>query len=153
MPGGRLAAVRPYPQPFAGGGQQGRAHGPSVPATAQGRVHDELGGRGLHRVGVLQLPVSGEPAALGEQEVPDALARSAAQLEPSLFGHGGGAVRTRRVLDEFEYGDRLFLRQLVESLNLPSRLQGRCCVSHGTSLRPPRGRGGVRARGRSFFCA
>lgn len=104
-------------------------------AAAQGGVDDEFGGGGLHRVGVLQLSVPAQPPAVGEEEVPDPLARSAAQLEASLFGDGGGAVGAGRLADQLQYGVGLLLRQLVEDLNLPSRLQGRCCVSHAPSLR------------------
>lgn len=62
VPRGGLAAVGPHPDPLAGGVQEGGAKGPAVAASAQRGVDDELGGGRLHRVGVLQLPVSGEPA-------------------------------------------------------------------------------------------
>ncbi|CAM5360297.1 hypothetical protein SBADM41S_04551 [Streptomyces badius] len=71
------AAVRPDPQPLAGRGEEGGPERPAVSAAAPVGVDDQLGGRGLDRVGVLQLGVSGERAVDGEQEVPYAVAVSA----------------------------------------------------------------------------
>ncbi len=53
------------------------------------RVDDQLRGRGLDRVGALQLGVADEFAAVdGEQQMRDALPCRPAQLQPALLGHG-----------------------------------------------------------------
>lgn len=86
MPGGGVPAVRPYAQPLAGLGEQGRAQGPTVAVAAVRRVHDQFGRRGLHRVGVLQLRVPDQLVAEGQQQMAHALAGAALQLEPALLG-------------------------------------------------------------------
>jgi hypothetical protein len=88
VPGGGVPAVRPHPQPLAGGGEQRSAQRPPVALSAPPRVDDQLGGGRLHRVGVLQLRVAGQFAVHGEQQVRDAVPRAAAQVQPALFGHG-----------------------------------------------------------------
>ncbi|MDQ1018201.1 hypothetical protein QFZ43_004750 [Streptomyces afghaniensis] len=50
-------------------------------------VHDQLGGRWLHRVGVLQLGVPDEFAVDGEQQMGHTRAFAPAQLQPALLGH------------------------------------------------------------------
>ena len=77
MAGGAQTAVCPHPQPLAGGGQQGRAQRAAVPVAAVPGVDDQLRGRRLHRVGVLQLGVADEFVADAEQQMGDTLAGAA----------------------------------------------------------------------------
>lgn len=115
--GRRLAAVRPDPQPLPGRGEEGGAEGPAVPVAAVGGVDDELGGGGLDRVGVLQLGVPGECSVGGEQEVPDALAVLAPELEPPLLGDRLPAVGPGRLAEEGQDGVGLLGGERVEGLD------------------------------------
>ncbi|MCO4695846.1 hypothetical protein LRR80_01898 [Streptomyces sp. RO-S4] len=72
-----------------------------------GGVHHQLGGRRLHRVGVLQLGVADEVVVDGEQQVRDAVPLPATQLQPALLGHGLLPVGARGVGEQGE--DRLDL--------------------------------------------
>lgn len=138
-----MAAVRPYPQPASGLRQQLGAERPAVAAAAVSGVDDQFGGRCLHRVGVLQLPVSDEFLAVLRRDVHQQMAHplppSAPQLQPPLFGHGGLSVGTRGPLDQPEGGRGLLRCELVGHLNPaagPARLL--CSVSHARSVRPCR---------------
>ena len=104
MPGGGVPAVRPHPQPLAGGREQRRAEGPSVPVPAVPGVHDQLGGRRLHQVRVLQLGITDKFPAGGEQQMGHALPLPAAQLQPALFGHRLLPVGPGRLVEQSEHG-------------------------------------------------
>jgi hypothetical protein len=104
MAGRRVPAVRPDAQPLAGLGEERVAQRPPVAVTAVRRVDDQFGGRGLDGVGVLKLRVPDEQALRGQQQMPDPLPGTTAQLQPALLGHRLLSVGKGRLREEREHG-------------------------------------------------